>query len=190
LVSELEIHGYAIVSADDRIADAGGEMPAALRNEADWGYFQAELDRADWMALGRRSHGATPNPRGRLRLIVSRSVRSLERRDDGWWWRPDGLPFYEVAARLMPDGGRLAIPGGQGVFDLFLGIGYTAFHLSRAEAATLPGGRGVFAATEAGEAADAVLRRAGLTPAPSIWLDADARGSLTIYRDARRPVDA
>src|SRR5271169_3255695 len=47
LVRMQEIHGYAIVSDDDRIADASGGMPTTLRNEADWAYFQAELDRAD-----------------------------------------------------------------------------------------------------------------------------------------------
>ena len=64
----LEIHGYAIVSDDDRIADASGAMPEALRNEADWAYFQAGLDAADWVALGRASHEAAPNLRRRRRL--------------------------------------------------------------------------------------------------------------------------
>ena len=47
----VEIHGYAIVSDDDRIADARGVMPRALLNDADWAYFQAELDRADLVVL-------------------------------------------------------------------------------------------------------------------------------------------
>jgi hypothetical protein len=178
LVSAVEIHGYAIVSADDRIADASGAMPQALRNDADWAYFQAELDRAEWVALGRLSHEAAPNPRRRRRLIVSRAARGLEERADGWWWRPETVAFAEVAARLMPQGGRLATPGGQGVFELFLGLGYTAFHLARAQAATLPGGRGVFAS---GDSADAKLRAAGLMPGPTRWLDEPARVSLTVY---------
>ena len=174
----VEIHGYAIVSSDDRIADAAGQMPQALRNDADWAYFQSELDRAEWVALGRLSHEAAPNARRRRRLIVSGAARGLEERADGCWWRPETVAFTEVVARLMPAGGRLATPGGQGVFELFLGLGYAAFHLARAEGATLPGGRGIFAGTES---ADATLRRAGLAPGPTRWLDKPARVSLTVY---------
>jgi len=180
-VRRLEIHGYAIVSRDDRIADASGAMPDALRNDADWAYFQAGLDRADWVALGRASHAGTPNVAGRRRLVVSRSAQGLETRPDGVWWRPDALRFADVAARLMPRGGRLAVPGGQGVFELFLRLGYSGFHLARAEAATLPDGRGIFAAVARGESADATLRGAGLNPGPTRWLDEAARVSLTIY---------
>ena len=81
----IEIHGYAIVSRDDRIADFSGAMPDSLRNDADWAYFQAGLDAADWVALGRASHAAAPNPKRRRRLVVSRSARGLESRDDGVW---------------------------------------------------------------------------------------------------------
>jgi hypothetical protein len=182
LVNAVEIHGYAIVSGDDRIADASGQMPEALRNDADWAHFQSELDLAQWVALGRLSHEAAPNPRRRRRLVVSRSSPGLEARADGWWWRPEVFAFPEVVARLMPQGGRLATPGGQGVFELFLSLGYTAFHLARAEAAMLPGGRGIFASAETGESADGRLRRAGLTPGPTRWLDKPARVSLTVYR--------
>jgi len=182
-VSPVEIHGYAIVSRDDCIADATGQMPQALRNEADWAYFQSELDRAEWVALGRLSHEAAPNARRRRRLIVSRSARGLEERADGWWWRPEAVGFDEVVATLMPAGGRLATPGGQGVFELFLGLGYTAFHLARAQAATLAGGRGIFAGTES---AEATLRRGGLTPGPTRWLDKPARVSLTVYSPGDR----
>jgi hypothetical protein len=178
LVSGVEIHGYAIVSADDRIADAAGALPESLRNEADWAYFQAELDRADFVVLGRASHEAAPNARGRRRIVVSRASRGLEEREDGLWWRPEAVGFAEVAARLMPSGGRLAVPGGQGVFDLFLGLGYAAFHLARAEGARLPGGRGIFAADAT---ADATLRRAGLAPGRKRWLDEAALVSLTVY---------
>ena len=49
----IEIHGYAIVSEDDRITDGSGATPEVLRNQADWAYFQRELDRADLVVLGR-----------------------------------------------------------------------------------------------------------------------------------------
>jgi hypothetical protein len=177
-VSQVEVHGYAIVSQDDRIADAAGIMPASLRNEADWTYFQAGLDLADWVALGRASHEATPNPRGRRRLVVSSGAGGLARRPDAWWWTPAAVAFADVAAGLMPWGGRLAVPGGQGVFELFLDIGYTAFHLARAERVRLPGGRGIFAGTDS---ADTRLRRAGLAPDAGRWLDEAAGVSLRVY---------
>lgn len=187
-MSGIEIHGYVIVSLDDRIADAAGAMPESLRNKADWAYFQGELDRADWVALGRASHEATPNVRRRRRLILSSSSRGLEERPDGWWWRPEAVKFADVAARLAPQGGRFAVPGGQGVFELFLRLGYTAFHLARAQGATLPGGRGVFAGAESGDPAEATLRQAGLAPRATRWLDVGARVSLTVFERSSRAV--
>ncbi len=93
LVGGIEVHGYAIVSADDRIADAQGQMPASLRNDADWAYFQSELDRADFVAIGRVSHEATPNPKRRRRIVLSRAARGLESRADAEWWNPVDARF-------------------------------------------------------------------------------------------------
>ncbi|MDE3175103.1 MAG: hypothetical protein KGM15_03215, partial [Pseudomonadota bacterium] len=137
---------------------------------------------------GRASHEAAPNQRGRRRLILSRGARGLELRADGWWWRPDAVSFAEVAARLAPQGGRFAVPGGQGAFELFLRLGYAAFHLARAEAATLPGGRAIFASVESGETAATALRRVGLAPAAPRWLDEAARVSLTVFARGAREI--
>src|SRR5215208_610893 len=101
----VEIHGYAIVSQDDRIADASGETPPALRNEADWAYFQAELDRAALTVLGRLGHEANPNPKGRNRLVLSRAVAGLEHRPEAWWWNPARLSWFEAIAEILPRGG-------------------------------------------------------------------------------------
>jgi hypothetical protein len=177
-----EVHGYAIVSEDDRIADASGAMPAALRNDADWAYFQAGLDRADLVALGRISHQATPNSRGRRRLVLSRSARGLERRGDAWWWDPEAISWSEVAANLVPNGGRVGVPGGQAAFDIFLKLGFAAFHLSRVEGLALPGGRGLFKSCEAGVPAPRVLHDAGLRAGETISIDSLARVTLTIWR--------
>src|SRR5687767_627922 len=105
-MGSVEIHGYAIVSRDDRIADAGGATPEALRNEADWSYFQAELDRASLTVLGRLGHEANPNAKRRPRLIVSSSAAGLERRPDGWWWNPAVMPWTAAIAAALPSGGR------------------------------------------------------------------------------------
>lgn len=160
-----ELHGYAIVSGDDRIADASGTLPEALKSDADWIYFQAELDRARLSLLGRASHEAAPNPRGRRRLVLSSTVPGLVERADAWWLNPADLPLADALARLMPQGGRVAVPGGQGVFDLVRAtLGFTGFHLTRKDAVMLPGGRALFADCEHGRTAEAVLSGDGLRP--------------------------
>ena len=179
----VEIHGYAIVTDDDRIAGADGQTPKSLRNEADWLNFQRELDRADLIVLGRLGHKANPNVKGRRRLVVSNSAAGLESREGEIWWRPAIKPWAEVSAALLPHGGRVAVPGGQGVFDLFLAIGYDAFHLTRADGATAPGGRALFSACDQGLSAEAVLAGAGcLEPRERQVLDAAAKVALTIWR--------
>jgi hypothetical protein len=181
-VSRIDVHGYAIVSRDDRIADAAGAMPAALRNDADWAYFQAELDRADFIAIGRVSHETTPNLRRRRRLVMSRAARGLETRDDALWWNPRELPFADLMQTLAPDGGRVAVPGGQAAFDLFLGVGYAGFHLSRATRVALPGGRGLFSICEHGTPAETALESAGLVAGPTSDIDRPAGVTLTVWR--------
>jgi hypothetical protein len=179
---EIEIHGYAIVSEDDRIADSSGRTPQSLRNEADWAYFQRELDRSDLVALGRLGHEANPNAKGRRRLVLSSTPRGLAQRDGAWWWNPAAMSWPEVMARLLPNGGRVAVPGGQAVFDLFLAIGYEAFHLSRARGVLLAAGRGLFAACDRGLSAEAVLTGAGLSARETTLLDASADVALEIWR--------
>jgi len=178
----IQIHGYAIVSDDDRIAGADGATPPSLRNDADWAYFQRELDHADLVALGRLGHEANPNVKGRQRLVLSSQTPGLERRADVWWWNPARATWDDVAARLLPNGGRVAVPGGQGVFDLFQEIGYAAFHLSRAHGVRLDGGRALFAACDHGSSAEDVLRGAGLYAGASEIIDAAAKVTLTVWR--------
>ncbi|MGO4573662.1 hypothetical protein [Microvirga sp. 2TAF3] len=178
----IEVHGYAIVSDDDRIADESGRTPDILRNDADWAYFQKELDKAAVTVLGRLGHEANPNPRGRRRLILSSSSSGLEQRSDGWWWNPQALSWNEAIGTVLPEGGRVAVPGGRRVFDLFLDIGYEAFHLSRAEGVRIPSGVAVFSACEQGLSADAVLSGRGLKPSAREVLDPKVPISLTIWR--------
>ena len=103
------VEGFAIVSDDDRIADADGRMPDALRNDADWRAFQAGLDRMDAVLLGRISHEVTPNRSGRLRIVVSAHAHGIERRDDGWWWSPPMVPVDDMLAHVLPDGGAIVL---------------------------------------------------------------------------------
>ncbi len=165
------IEGHAIVSDDDRIADAEGRMPRVLMNDADWRHFQMRLDAATITALGRKGHEAHANPKGRTRLVVSSSAAGLERRADAWWWNPAAVPWSDVARRLLPEGGRVAVPGGTDVFDLFLGIGYDEFHLTRVIGAEVGPGAPVFRACDDGIAPEALLEKAGLRLADQRVLD-------------------
>lgn len=173
MIDGWRLEGHAIVSADDRIADRGGRMPAALRREADWVRFQAALDAAAATILGRSSHEAAPNTRGRRRVVMSAQARGLERRADAWWWNPAGAALAEVLATVAPGGGTIAIPGGRRVFDYFLAAGFDAFHLARATAVRLPGGIPIFSAIRDGVGASDVLSAAGLAPGATEQLAAD-----------------
>jgi hypothetical protein len=173
-------HGHAIVSADDRIADASGRTPPSLRVEADWVRFQAALDRAAVTVLGRLGHEANPNLRGRNRLVLSSSARGVERRGDAWWWNPAEASLADALAAAAPAGGIVAVPGGRRVFDLFLDIGYDEFHFARAKDVFLPGGVPLFSGVSEGVAADLVLARHGLLPDAPLVLDPGV--SLTLWR--------
>jgi hypothetical protein len=176
--------GHAIVSADDRIADAEGRMPEALHNEADWALFQAALDRSALTLIGRASHAAAPNLKKRPRLIVSGSARGLERRYGGFWLNPAEMPLTEALNVVLPRGGEVAVVGGQQVFDLvYLTAGFDAFHLARARRVRLPGGRGLFkACEERGVPAETLLAGAGLVAGPEEVLDPEADVTLTIWQ--------
>ncbi|WMS44911.1 hypothetical protein RDV64_11190 [Acuticoccus sp. MNP-M23] len=174
--------GHAIVSADDRIADSAGAYPDDLRNEADWALFQSALDRADLVLLGRTSHDAAPNTRGRRRLIVSSQANGLDQREDGWWLNPAAIALADALATLLPCGGEVAVPGGQGVFDLVGASGFAEFHLARNPAVILPHGRGLFAACETGTPAAKILANGGLGATPPRIIDTAAKVDLTIWR--------
>ena len=181
----IEINGYAIVSDDDRIAGPDGLIPASLRNEKDWDCFQRALAGSDLVVLGHRSHELAPNVRGDQRLVISRRAAGLEQHPDVWWWNPARVSWVEVAKELLPRGGVVAVPGGQGVFDLFLKIGFDAFHLTRAHGVRLPGGRALFSGCDAGLTAEAVLASAGLRPSKIIVLDAEHDVDMSVWRAVR-----
>ncbi len=176
-------HGHAIVSADDRIADATGQTPASLRNDADWTRFQAALDASAVTVLGRHGHEANPNPKRRNRLVLSSAVcPALERRPDAWWWNPAEASLAEALAAVAPQGGIVAVPGGMRVFDLFLAADYDAFHLTRVANVLVPDGTPLFSAVSVGLTADALLKAHDLRPAAMEMLDPPPHVSLTVWR--------
>lgn len=139
--SSVSIEGHAIVSVDGMIAAADGSMPPELRNDADWKFFQAALDRSALVVLGRLGHDRHPNP-GRRRLVLTRSVSDLapDPKDPlATLWNPAGIDVPSVLGRLGIDSGTIAITGGVGTFDLFLPY-YDRFVLSEVRGLTLEGG--------------------------------------------------
>jgi hypothetical protein len=181
----MEIQGYAIVSDDNKIAGADGLVPASLRNEKDWDYYQRALAASDVIVFGRRSHELEPNVRGDLRLVISRGADGLEQREDAWWWNPERIGWAEVVKQVLPLGGDVAVPGGKGVFDLYLKIGFDAFHLTRAHGVRLPGGQSVFSACDTGLSAEAVLTSAGLRLSKKIALDPEHGVEMNVWRAVR-----
>jgi len=139
--THIAVEGHAIVSADGMIAARDGTMPPGLRNDADWRIFQAALDRAALVVLGRVGHTRHPNP-GRRRLVLTRSVIDLQvdpADARSSYWNPAGIPLAEVLARLEIREGTIAITGGTGTFDLFLPW-YDRFLLSEVRSLELPDG--------------------------------------------------
>jgi hypothetical protein len=113
----------------------------------------------------------------------------LEQHANVWWWNPARMCWAEIARKLLPRGGEVAVPGGRVVFDLFLKIGFDAFHLTRARGVRLPGGRALFSGCDTGLSAEAVLAGAGLNLNEHIVLDAKHGVDMSVWR-AFRETDA
>lgn len=176
----LRFEGHAIVSADGMIAAADGSMPAALRSEADWRYFQAALDRSALVVLGRKGHERHPNP-GRRRLVLTRSVADLTSDPNdplATFWNPAGLSVPEMLKQLDITQGIIAVTGGTATFDLFLPF-YTGFVLAEVTGLTLPAGVPCFSAGQPSDvlAGAGLVRRAGQQIDPGVmqtmWMRGD-----------------
>ncbi len=172
---------HAIVSADGMIADAAGEVPASLRNDADWRQYQAALDRSALVVTGRRGHERHRNP-GRPRLVLTRSVTATapDPRDPlATLWNPAGMALDDVLAALAIDDGIVAITG---IFDLFLPR-LIRFQLSEVHRLILPGGTPCFSAGHP----RAVLAGTGMRPTDVRLLDESAlvTSSLWVLDTAR-----
>ncbi len=174
------IEGYVIVSSDGMIADAGGEMPDSIRNEADQRFFQEALDHVAVVIHGRHSHEGGPRAAQRKRLVVTRQVAALApdpAHPNSLLWNPTGTSLENAVAGLGAADGPIAVIGGTEVFSMFLPL-YEVFNLSRAARAKIPGGRPVFDEVGPNATPDDVLARHGLKPGPRRDLDAPAEVSV------------
>jgi dihydrofolate reductase len=116
---------------------------------------------------------------------VTRSVPALApdpKRANAVLWNPQGASLDEALARLAAPPGMLAAIGGPEVYQLFLDIGYDAFHLTRAANVRLPGGRPVFPGIGPDRTPEDVLASRGLKPGATRTLDQAAGVTLVTWR--------
>jgi hypothetical protein len=168
------IEGYAIISSDGMIADAAAAFPQALVFDTDKQFYAHELDRVDAVIQGRNSHEGQANSPLRRRLVLTRKVAAVAPDPDfpkSMLWNPAGASLAEACAALGLNAGTLGVVGGTNVFDLFLKIGYDAFHLSRASKVVLPYGVPVFSQIGPDRSPEQVLKEFGLAPGPTEVLD-------------------
>lgn len=179
MIGAVTVEGHAIVSNNGMIADGKGEMPPGLHNPADWRLFQAALDRAALVVLGRLGHQRHPN-RGRKRLVLTRSVDALAADPVdplAHFWNPAGMPIEAVLNHLGISRGTLAVTGGTGVFDLFLPL-FDRFFLTEARDVHIVNGVWCFSEALPHEA----LEAAGLVAGPAELIDPEANVTLTMWR--------
>lgn len=177
--------GYAVVSADGYIADADGDMPGSLRFDADWTYFQSALDRTDLTLIGRHTHEAAPNVKGRRRMVFSRRIKEEVVQEDGntTWIDPAKADPNAAITKLFGRVCHVAVVGGQGVFDWVLANpGFSEVHLSVAHRVRLGQGQRMF-----GEAPDllaifSLLEGRGMVLAHRAWFDREVGLELLVYK--------
>ena len=173
-MADFRFEGCAIVSADGMLANSDGNQPGELIVEADKQFFDEKLEASDLIVHGRHSHEGQRNSPRRKRLYATRQVAAIEphpSNPNALRWNPAGATVEDAAARLGVRSGVVAVIGGTGVFDLFLGR-YDVFWLTVANRARLPGGVPVFSGIPP-RTADEILRAAGLRPGETRVLDAE-----------------
>lgn len=181
------IEGYVIVSTDGMLADAKGEMPDSIRNDADQRFFQEALDRAAVVVHGRHSHEGGPHAARRKRLILTRQIADLApdpAHANALLWNPLGANLDQALDRLGVADGTVAVIGGPEVFSLFLPL-YDAFHLSRAANAKIPGGLAAFTEVGPNATPEDVLMQRGFKPGARRDLDASAGVSVVTWERRR-----
>ena len=140
------IEGFAIVSEDGMIANAASIMPASLKFEADQRFFERGLEGVDVVVHGRHSNESQSRSYLRRRLILTRQIPAIASdpsNEKALLWNPTGASFEQALTALGVPDGSVGVIGGAHVFGMFLDR-YEVFHLSRASAVRLPGGRPVF----------------------------------------------
>lgn len=177
-----ELHGYVMTCRNDCIADDEGHIPLPLQQAMDGKYFQAELNRCAAMIMGRRAHQAIPNPKQRVRAIVSRNASALDHKEGGWWWNPAVMSMENMLRIVAPSGGKVAVIGGRETIAYFLQNGLQVLHVCRAESHAIKDGLKLFDACDGKTTADMVLRDKGMRLSERKLIDLKAPVSLSTWR--------
>jgi dihydrofolate reductase len=178
------IEGYAIVSADGMLADANRHIPPGLVVEADQAFFHGRLEQAALVVHGRHSHEGGPRAAGRHRLVVTSRIAALAPNPaypKSLLWNPKGASLQQAWTEIGAPSGICGVIGGPAVYELFLGIGYDAFHLTRAPHVRLPGGRPVCPEIGPTHTPEDVLASHGLKPGPPRMMDPAAEVSIVAW---------
>src|ERR1700733_10457309 len=97
------------------LADAKGEMPDSIRNDADQRFFQDGLDRAAVVVHGRHSHEGGPRAARRKRLVVTRQI-AVTAPDPSYpnalFWNPLGASLDQALTEIGASDGTVAVIGG------------------------------------------------------------------------------
>ena len=179
------IEGYAIISADGMLADANRKIPAGLLVPADQEFFHGSLEHAALVVHGRHSHEGGPRAATRHRLIVTTRVGALApdpSHPKSLLWNPKGASLQQAWAEVGAPSGMCGVVGGPDVYELFLDIGYDAFHLTRVPHVRLPGGRPVFPEIGPDRTPEDVLAGRGLKAGPQRVLDPAAGVTLVTWQ--------
>lgn len=140
------IEGYAIISEDGMLANAGGVIPDLLKFEADKEFFERGIDGTDVVVHGRNSREEQHSSKLRRRLILTRQIASIAvdpSNEKALFWNAAGASLEQALAVLRVADGIVGVLGGTDVFGLFLDR-FDVFHLTRAPDVRLPGGRPIF----------------------------------------------
>jgi hypothetical protein len=178
------IEGYAIISEDGMLADANRQIPEALKVEADQKFFHGRLEHAAVVVHGQHSHEGGARAKLRHRLVLTRRIAALApdpAHPKSLLWNPQGASLDQALAELGAPEGMIAVIGGPEPNELFLTIGYDAFHLTRAAHVRLPGGRPVFPAVGPDRTPEDVLASHGLKPGRQRVLDAAREVTLVSW---------
>jgi hypothetical protein len=177
------IIGFAIVSDDGMLADAGHVMPPSLQFEADQRYFADGMDRVEVAIHGRHSNEQQPHSPQRHRITVTNRIAALApdpANGKGILWNPAGAAFDKAWDFLGLTGASLGVVGATSVFGMFLGA-YDEFHLSRAPGVVLPGGVAVFPGVPQ-QTPEQILSQHGMEPGPRRVLDAARGVAVTVWQ--------
>lgn len=177
-----ELHGYLATCRNDAIADISGNVTHGLQTTIRSPAFQALLDPYEAVIMGHRAHLAVPNRPQRTRIILSSHVTALEHKEGGWWWNPAQMPLKNMLQMVAPQGGLVAIHGGQFTQMYFLSLGLATLHIARAESVAIQDGLKMFPSCDRKTTAEMVLRELGLRLKERDLIDLRAPTSLSTWR--------